>query len=59
MNIVYYPMAVGAAVAAAPASGVPWAAVPFPVTPKCAMTTPDMALALRKDIDPGGVIPFF
>ena len=55
----YHPLAVGAAVLAAPAGGVPWATVPFPATPKVALTTSDMALALRKDIDPGGVIPFF
>ncbi len=59
MNIVYHPMAIGAAVPAVPAGAIPWVAMPFQATPKVAMTTADMALALRKDIDPGGVIPFF
>lgn len=59
MNIVYYPVPVGAAVPSALAGGVPWAAVINPWANTVALTTPDMAIALRKDIDPGGVIPFF
>lgn len=58
MNIVYHPMPVGAAVPALPGVA-PWVPMPFWATPKVAMTTDEMALALRKDIDPGGVIPFF
>lgn len=68
-HIVYYAVPVPLGVAAVPAAAIPiapaalpappWVATPWGVVPPVPLNTAQMALALKKDIDPGGLIPFF